>query len=205
MGAPPRLLSTLLPLPTPTRLHSTIVSPPVSPAEKTWIQRVVGSLLFYARGLDLSILTAVCQLSSYQSNPTQLVLTATHRLLNYVSSHPNPYKTIHPSSMALWACTNASYLSRPKSGSVTGCSVGLGDPPHYLLNPPPRKSKTKYKRITVPCPSLPPHPIPPFSPITFPHHPQCTPPRLLQAHTRGSCVCGRGGVCRGLWWWARVG
>ncbi len=57
---------------------STTVSLPVSPAEKTWIQRVVGSLLFYARSLDLSILTAVCQLSSYQSNPTQLDLTAAH-------------------------------------------------------------------------------------------------------------------------------
>ncbi len=36
----------------------------VSPAEKTWIQQVVGSLLFYARALDLSILTAVCCLST---------------------------------------------------------------------------------------------------------------------------------------------
>ena len=120
---------------------STPVSLPVSPAEKTWIQRVVGSLLFYARALDLSILTAVCQLSSYQSNPTQLDLIAAHRLLNYVSSHPNPHKTIHPSTMALWACTDASYLSRPKSGSVAGCSVGLGDPPHYLLNPPPESRR----------------------------------------------------------------
>ncbi len=58
---------------------STTISLPVSPAEKTWIQRVAGSLLFYARALDFSI---VCQLSSYQSNPTQLDLTAAHRLLN---------------------------------------------------------------------------------------------------------------------------
>ncbi len=32
--------------------------------------------------------------------------------------------------MALWACTDASYLSRPKSGSVAGCSVGLGFSTH---------------------------------------------------------------------------
>ncbi len=120
---------------------SNTVSPPFSSAEKAWIQRVVGSLLFYARALDLSILTAVCQLSYYQSNPTQLDLSATHRLLNYVSSHPNPHKTIHLSSMALWVCTDASYLSRPKSGSVAGCSVGLGDPPTPLPpQPTPRKS-----------------------------------------------------------------
>ncbi len=106
----------------------TTFSTPVSPADKTWIQQVVGSLLFYARALDLSILTAVCQLSSHQSNPIQHNLTSAHRLLNYVSPHRNTHKTIHPAFMALWACTDASFLSRPKSGSVAGCSVGLGDP-----------------------------------------------------------------------------
>jgi hypothetical protein len=102
-------------------------------------------LLFYARVLDLSLLTAVCQLSSHQSNPTQHDLTSAHRLLNYTSSHPNLHKTIHPSSMALWACTDASYLSRPKSGSVAGCSVGLGDPPPCLLNPSPESHRQSWK------------------------------------------------------------
>ncbi len=114
----------------PSPSSITNLSTPVSPAEKTWIQQVVGSLLFCARALDLFLLTAVCQLSSHQSNPTQHDLTS---LLNYTSSHPNPHKTIHPSSMALWACTDASFLSRPKSGSVAGCSVGLGDPPPFFL------------------------------------------------------------------------
>jgi hypothetical protein len=47
--------------------------------------------------------------------------------------------------MALWACTDASFLSRPKSGSVTGCSVGLGDPPPYLLNPPTESHRQSWK------------------------------------------------------------
>ena len=129
------------PVPYPDTSSPLTLTTLVSPAEKTWIQQVVGSLLFYARALDLSVLTAVCQLSSHQSNTTQHDLSAAHRLLNYVSSHRNPQKTIHPSSMALWACTDASYLYRPNSGSVNlaGCSVWLGDPPPYLLNPPPRK------------------------------------------------------------------
>jgi hypothetical protein len=122
----------------------TTLSTPVSPAEKTWIQQVVGSLLFYARALDLSFLTAVYQLSSHQSIPTQHDLSSAHHLLNYASSHPNPHKTIHSSSMALWACTDtdASFLSRPKSGSG---SVGLGDPPPYLLNPPPESHRQSWK------------------------------------------------------------
>ena len=104
------------PVPYPDTSSPLTLTTLVSPAEKTWIQQVVGSLLFYARALDLSVLTAVCQLSSHQSTPTQHDLSAAHRLLNYVSSHRNPQKTIHPSSMALWACTDASYLSRPNSG-----------------------------------------------------------------------------------------
>ncbi len=145
---------------------------PISPAEKTWIQQVVGSLLFYARALGLSVLTAVCQLSSHQSNPTQHDLASAHRLLNYVSSHRNPHKTIHPSSMALWYCTNASFLSRPKSDNVAGCLVGLGDLPPYLLNPPTeshRQSRKDKQSLVRASRLLQSHPFfltPPPSPTT---------------------------------------
>ncbi len=134
---------------------SSTSSNPISPAEKTWIQQVVGSLLFYARALDLSILSAVCQLSSHQSSPTQHDLSSAHHLLNYVSYHRNPPKAIHPSSMALWqslwGCTDASFLSRPISGSVAGFLVGLGDPPPYLLHTTPesRKQSNKTKQTLV--------------------------------------------------------
>jgi hypothetical protein len=47
--------------------------------------------------------------------------------------------------MALWTCTDASFLSRPKSGSVACCSDGLGDPPPYLLNPPPESHRQSWK------------------------------------------------------------
>ncbi len=49
--------------------------------------------------------------------------------------------------MALWCCTDASlFLSRPNSGSVAGCSVGLGDPPPYLLNPPPDSHRQSLRK-----------------------------------------------------------
>jgi hypothetical protein len=150
--------------------------------------------------MNLSVLTAVCQLSSHQSNPTQHDLASAHRLLNYVSSHRNPHKTIHPSSMALWCCTDASFQSRPKSGSIAGCSVGLGDPPPYLLNPPPeshRQSRKDKQSLVRAFRLLQSHPFfltPP--PIT---HNALLPPCLLPPHTRGGSVCGRGGVCCRFW------
>jgi hypothetical protein len=173
----------------------TTPSTPVSPAEKTWIQQVVGSLLFYARALNLSLLTAVCQLSSHQFNLTQHDLSSAHRLLNYASSHSNPHKTIHPSSMALWACTDASSLSRPKSAVWLAARLGL-ETPHPTFLTHPRKSQTKLERQTVPCPSLPPVTIPPH---TTPCYPQRPSPCLLSAHTRGGSVCGRGGLRCHFW------
>ena len=154
----------------------TTPSTPVSPAEKTWIQQVVGSLLFYARALDLSLLTAVCQLSSHQSTPTQHDLSSAHRLLNYVSSHPNPHKTIHPSSMALWACTDASYLSRPNSGSAR---LGL-ETLHPTFFTPPQKATDRVPRPNRPLSVLPaffnPTPLSPYHPLS-----PTTPPSMPTA------------------------
>ncbi len=135
-------------------------------------------LLFFARALDLSLLTAVCQLSFRQSAPTQHDLAAAHRLLAYASSHPNPQKTIHPSSMALWACTDASFLPRPKSGSVAGCSVGLGDPPSYLTHSP----SSRRQRICLPrhCTAM-------YSSSTI-----CTTVLLLFVHTYTAVHAGVG-------------
>jgi hypothetical protein len=67
-----------------------------------------------------------------------------------------------------------------------------------------RQSQTKPSKDTVPYSCPPPHPITPILFAPYPHSPQCTSPRLLPAHTRGGCVCGRGGVCRHFWWWAGV-
>jgi hypothetical protein len=178
----------------------TTPSTPVSPAEKTWIQQVVESLLFYARALDLSLLTAVCQLSSHQSTPTQHDLSSAHRLLNYVSSHPNPHKTIHPSSMALWACTDASFLSRPKSGSVVGCSVGLGDPPPYLLNSPPESHRQSWRdkqslvRASRLLQSRPSYPTPPLVTHNAPLHAFCQRiPVVVASVAEAECAATFGG------------
>jgi hypothetical protein len=43
------------PVPYPDTSTPSTLTTLVSPAEKTWIQQVVGSLLFYARALDLSV------------------------------------------------------------------------------------------------------------------------------------------------------
>ena len=102
-------------------------STPLSPTNTTMLQEIVGSLLYYARGVDVTILPAVTHLSSLQSRPTQNVLLAAQRLLAYCSRYPNNALRYHACDMVLHIQSDASYLSRPNSRSVAGAIFYLGN------------------------------------------------------------------------------
>jgi hypothetical protein len=77
--------------------------------------------------------------------------------------------------MAIWTCTDASFLSRPKSGSVAGFSVGLRDYPPYTFLTHPQKATDKTKESNRPLLAFynPTHSLtyPPLSPTTLPFTP----------------------------------
>ena len=60
-----------------------------SEEDKKLLQRVVGTLLYYSRAVDPSICTAVHQLGSVQSKPSQNDMRKMDKLLQYVSKHRN--------------------------------------------------------------------------------------------------------------------
>jgi hypothetical protein len=102
-------------------------STPLSPQETTTLQEIVGSLLYYARGVDVTLLPAVTHLSSLQSHPTHNVLQASQRLLAYCSRYPNNALRYHACDMVLHIQSDASYLSRPNARSVAGAIFYLGN------------------------------------------------------------------------------
>ena len=104
-------------------------SPAASPSQKLDIQKVCGSLLFYARALDSTFLTAVGALSAQQSSPTLSSVAAAERLLGYAAANPAHTIVIRPSTMILEAAVDGSYLSRVNSGSVAGGCFFLGPIP----------------------------------------------------------------------------
>jgi hypothetical protein len=112
------------------------ISSPATEAQAKDLQIIVGSLLYYARAVDATMLPAVCALASRQSHPTANTMIAAERLLGYASSHPDNCLVIRASSMLLRIHSDASYLSRPKSGSVAGGFHFLGDSDPTLLNAP---------------------------------------------------------------------
>ena len=103
------------------------LSSPLSPTAVKILQEQVGCLLYYARGVDATILPAVNHIASLQSNPTESVSAAMHRLLRYCSQFPNNALVFTACDMRLFIQSDASYLSRPKARSVAGGVFYLGN------------------------------------------------------------------------------
>jgi Reverse transcriptase (RNA-dependent DNA polymerase) len=84
------------------------------------LQEQVGCLLYYARGVDCTILPAVTNISSRQAHPTQAVAAAMTRLLHYCARYPDNQLVYHACPMQLEIQSDASYLTRPHARSVAG-------------------------------------------------------------------------------------
>jgi hypothetical protein len=109
-------------------------SPLATAAQQLELQIVIGTLLYYARTVDPSVLTAVHELGSVQSKPTLNDMKKMDRLLQYVSSHQHYGLRFHASTMQLQVQSDASFLSRTKARSVLGGFHYLGTPD--LINGP---------------------------------------------------------------------
>ena len=101
---------------------------PILPPERIKrIQKIIGSLLYYARAVDSTILMTVNDIASQQSKATQATETKINQLLNYVATHPNASITYRKSDMKLVVHSDASYLSAPGARSRAGGYFFLSD------------------------------------------------------------------------------
>ena len=102
---------------------------PVDSPTKTRIQQIVGSLLYYSRAVDPTMLVALNSLSSQQANPTHATVQHLNQLLDYAATHPNATLEYTPSGMILKVHSDASYLSEPRAKSRYGGHFYLGSEP----------------------------------------------------------------------------
>lgn len=102
-------------------------SPAVDAASKTRLQSVVGSVLWYARTVDVTFLEAVGALSTEQGAPTEASMTAARHLLGNCAAYPNNGTMYRASDMKLKCCSDASWNSRSKGRSVAGGIWHLGN------------------------------------------------------------------------------
>ena len=102
-------------------------SPPLSPEQRTELQAIIGTLLYYARAVDPTLLTIANELASQQASPTVRVLKATNRALSYAAGNSSHCTIFHSCDMILHGHVDASYLSRSYARSVAGAYLFLGD------------------------------------------------------------------------------
>eukprot|EP00957_Ditylum_brightwellii_P010780 817293-Ditylum_brightwellii.AAC.1 len=92
--------------------------PELSAEGKRLVQQVVGTLLFYSRQLNPTMLTALSSISAEQNNGTASTAQAVAMLLDYVATNPDAKIRFRRSDMTLRIHSDASYLSekRPEAG-----------------------------------------------------------------------------------------
>ena len=86
-------------------------SPPATPEEITCTQSIVGSILYYARCVDLTVLAALSTIAAEQAKATKNTIKNTNQLLNYLATHLDATMRFHASDMILNIHSDASYLS----------------------------------------------------------------------------------------------
>ena len=96
---------------------------------KIRIQQIVGSLLYYARTIDITMLPALSTISREQSKPTVETAEAVTQLLDYCATHPKASIKYRASDMILKVHSDASYLSERGAMSRVGGYYYLGDLP----------------------------------------------------------------------------
>jgi hypothetical protein len=90
------------------------------PSGILYLQQVIGTLLFYARAVDNTLLVALGSLSSAQAHGTEETLTAVTQILDYCATHPDATVRFHASDMILHIHSDASYLSVSNARSRYG-------------------------------------------------------------------------------------
>jgi hypothetical protein len=65
------------------------ISPKLSPEEIKEIQRVVGSILYYARAVDITVLMALSSIAIEQTKGTTSTMDKAKQLLDYLATHPD--------------------------------------------------------------------------------------------------------------------
>ena len=114
-------------------------SKPLNAGGLTRIQQIIGTLLFYGRAIDSTLLVALGTLPAAQSKGTAATAQAITQLLHYCATHPDATICFIASEMHLHIHSNASYLSEIRARSRAGGYFLLSDKPKKL---PPKPHNT---------------------------------------------------------------
>jgi hypothetical protein len=117
-------------------------TPPLTAQQCLTIQKVTGSVLYYARAVDPTVSMPLNDIATEKTKATEKTQAATNQLLDYLATHPDAAIRYHASDMILHIHSDASYLSVSHARSRLG---GL----FFLGNKPPEQDKLNGSILNV--------------------------------------------------------
>jgi hypothetical protein len=111
-------------------------TPPLTAKQCLTIQKVTGSVLYYARAVDPTVLMPLNDIATEKTKATEKTQAATNQMLDYLATHPDATIRYHASKMVLHIHSDASYLSVSNARSRLGGLFFLGNnsPERETLN-----------------------------------------------------------------------
>ena len=106
-------------------------SPPATKYEIKHIQKVVGSILYYALSVDLTVLMALSAITIKQAKTTKTTIKHVNQVLYYLATNLDATTIFHASEMILNIHSDASQLYAKSSKSRASDHLLLGSIPKY--------------------------------------------------------------------------
>ena len=89
--------------------------PQLSPSATRKIQAIIGTCLYYARVVDMTILPSLNTLATSHSKPTATTKQKIGQLLDYLDTHSDAKLRYHASDMILHCDKDAAYIVQTKA------------------------------------------------------------------------------------------
>jgi hypothetical protein len=102
-------------------------TPPLTDQQCLTIQKVTGSVLYYAHAVDTTVLMPLNDIAKEQTKATEKTQAATNQLFDYLATHPDATIRNHASDMTLHIHSDASCLSVSNARSRLGGLFFLGN------------------------------------------------------------------------------
>ena len=108
--------------------------PQLSPSETREIQAIIGTYLYYAQAVDMTILPSLNTLATTHSKLTATTKQKIDHFLDYLDTRPDAKVRYHVSDMILHCNSDAAYLVETKARSTVGGFYYLNSKQNPNLN-----------------------------------------------------------------------
>jgi hypothetical protein len=98
------------------------------------VQKIVGSIFYYAQAVDMTVLIALSSIAVKQTKATEKTMAQCTQLLDYLSGHVDAKVKFHASDMILNIHSDASYFSEANT-----CSHACG---HFFMGWMPKDGES---------------------------------------------------------------